>query len=84
MTDKLGCNDENNDPVDGTGSFVLVPIVCFHIEGGVTASDPRTLKRQSICAPEKYCTVRLSVRTHAFHVCKTGSIPVPCTNYVLL
>jgi hypothetical protein len=25
------------------------------------------------------CTVRLSVRTQAFHACKTGSIPVPCT-----
>jgi hypothetical protein len=24
-------------------------------------------------------TVRLSVRTQAFHACKTGSIPVPCT-----
>ena len=25
------------------------------------------------------CTVRLSVRTTAFHAVKTGSIPVPCT-----
>ena len=26
------------------------------------------------------CSVRLSVRTQAFHVCKMGSIPIRCTN----
>ena len=25
------------------------------------------------------CSVRLSVRTHAFHACKRGSIPLPST-----
>lgn len=30
------------------------------------------------------CTVRLSVRTQAFHACKTGSIPVPCTKNQVL
>ena len=30
----------------------------------------------------KFCWVRLSVRTQAFHVCKTGSIPVPSTKTI--
>ena len=42
------------------------------------------INRSSILlgAAKLVCTVRLSVRTLAFHVSKTGSIPVPCTKYI--